>query len=198
MDFPTTFTDCLGRAWTVTITVGTLPRLKSVAGIELDDLIPRRVKNDSIGLSSLADFLSDPISILQAVYAVCKPQIDKAGLTFDQFAEGFEGEQAVSACEAMAQAFLQALHDFFLKGSPIPQPLRAAIVKRVTNLGRKLAATEAARGEAVFDRIESKIAGALTPELTAEQTKNLDAEIDGALSKFVGNTPASSESIRAS
>ena len=187
MNYPKTFTDALGRSWTINITVGTLPRLKSVAGLSLDDIVPKRLAKNDHDLMPLADFMSDPIAILQATYAVCKPQIDKAGLTFDQFAEGFEGDGAVSCCERMGEALLQAIHDFFLHGAPIKSPLRAAMVARALSLGQKITAAEASRAERVFDRIEDRITKNLDEPLS-------DSAIDDALNeaskRFAGNTPA--------
>lgn len=187
MEFSKVFTDTKDRTWDVSITVGTLGRLRDVAGVVLDDLVPKRIKSDSVGLAALAEFLSDSVAILQAVYAVCKPQIDKLGLTFDQFAEGFEGEKSVEVCEKMAQAFLAGLHDFFLRGSPIPQPMRAAILVRALKMGQKLAETEAARSEQVLDRVERKVMATMTPMLSEAQMTELDSQIDGALSKFAGS-----------
>ena len=196
-DFSKTFTDAKGRQFTVDITVGTLPRLKAIANFELDSLIPKRASEMSDnGLAPLAEFLSDPVAILNVVYAACKPQIDKMGLSFDQFAEGFEGEKSVEACQAMAQALLQAIHDFFLKGAPIPQPMRAALVMRALMIGRKLAEAEGARVNQVLDRIEAKVTTAMKP-LTETELTTLDGEMDAALSKFAGNTPAPSPSTPA-
>ena len=190
MDFPKTFTDAIGRRWTVDISVGTLPRLKSVAGVVLDDLVPKKLDMGDKALGPFADFLSDPVAILQAVYAVCKPQIDKLGLTFDTFAEGFEGDDSVRAVEDMGKALMQAIADFFLKSAPIKSPMRAALVKRVLNMGQKITTAEANRSEKVFDRIENRMDTILSQPIS---DKKIDDAMDEAFSKLVGNTPALSE-----
>lgn len=194
MDFAKTFTDAMGRLWTVDITVGTLPRLKSVAGIVLDDLVPKKLSTGDAALMPLAEFLSDPVAILQSVYAICKPQIDKLDLTFDTFAEGFEGADSVRAVEDMGKALMQAIADFFLKSAPIKSPMRAALVKRVLSMGQKLTTVEANRSEKVFDRIENRMDKIISEPISEAK---IDAAMDEAFSKFAGSTPALLESTRA-
>jgi len=174
MDFPKMFQDGKSRIWMVEISVGTLPRLKTVANLSLDDLVPKQMSKSS-NLESLGEFIRDPLAILQATYAICKPQIDKLDLTFDQFAEGFEGEGSVTAVEAMGLAVLQAIHDFFLKSG---HPLRAAMVKRAMNLVKKIVQAEAQRSGEVFDRIETKLEAEITRQLAMPIT---DKMIDDAI-----------------
>lgn len=193
MDYPATFTDALGRPWTVQITVGTLPRLKAVAKFELDDIMPDEISDD-VGLEPLAKFLASPIRVLNVVYAACKPQIDAKGLTFDQFCEGLEGEKGVEVCMAMGGALFQAIVDFFLKGSLIPQERKAATLKRALTMGKTLMAVDARRAVAMLDQVEAKAVAQYDKPLTAEEKAAIDAELEKAFSKRAGNTPAPSGS----
>ena len=192
MEYPKTFTDTAGREWTVRITVGTLARLKSIAGFTLDDIVPK-VPSQSNKMQGLADLISDPLQVLTAVYAICKPAIDTLNLTFDQFAEsGFEGEKSAEACEAAGFALLQAIHDFFLTGAPIKSPMRAAMVKRVLSLGQKIYDQEAVKMDQVMDQIETRVMKEIAKplDLTALEA-NIDKAMSEASKKHAGGLPVS-------
>lgn len=169
MDFPTTFKDRLDRTWRVDFTWSAAQRLKSATGISLDDLIA--LPTDKSSATPLVDLLSDPFKVFECVVAVLGPQLRDAGVTVDEFGDGFDAGTIATA----TQAFLQGLHDFFRS-----HPAKQALMRRVVAMSKQAL-------QATADRIEVEMA-------KQDVTANVNREIDRRLSESFTNTLASSES----
>ena len=95
-----TFTDCVGRTWTVTINVGTIKRVKTMIGINLLEAIT----------DDLAEKLKNDVCLLvDVLYVICKNEADAKNITDEQFGEAMAGD----ALENATNAFLDELIDFF-------------------------------------------------------------------------------------
>lgn len=94
------FQDCKGRSWDVTITVATIKRVRSLAGVDLMEAIDGEII-DRMG--------ADPVLLVNVLYAVCKPQADAAMLNDEDFGESMAGD----AIEHATAALIEALIDFF-------------------------------------------------------------------------------------
>lgn len=105
------FKDKMGREWQLNINVAAMRRAKS-KGIDL-----------SMAVSQLKDFIMDDVFLVDALYAICKPDLDAAGITLEQFEAAFDGVVSEKAREALWQA-LEAYYD---AGAGKSQLLRAAI-----------------------------------------------------------------------
>lgn len=95
-----TFTDCMGRTWTVTINVGTIKRVKTMLGINLLEAIT----------DDLAEKLKNDVCMLvDVLYVICKNEADTKNITDENFGEAMAGD----ALENATNAFLDELIDFF-------------------------------------------------------------------------------------
>lgn len=125
MDQPTylkTFRDDLKREWTVNITTAALKRCIARCNFDFNSLVtdlpvknPTQAEMEATA-KPLQDFLDDEVKFSEVLYAVLKLDVDAAGLTQEQFDEGFKD----NAKALSRKSFLQALYDFFL---PPPKKL---------------------------------------------------------------------------
>lgn len=99
------FADNQGRTWIVSIDVGAIKRVRALASVNLLEV----VETDLIGRLS-----SDPILLCDVIYAVCKPQADRDGVTDEDFGRAMAGDTITLATTAL----LEGLVMFF------PEPQR--------------------------------------------------------------------------
>ena len=125
------FVDNAGRSWAVDINVNTLKRVKSLAGVDLLEVLD----------GTLVDkFIRDPVLLCDVIYVVCKPEADLRGVNDEEFGRSMAGD----AIEHATEALLDDVVNFF----PNPRD-RAA-------LGQILAATRVAMDKA-RDLVETRI-----------------------------------------
>lgn len=111
-----TFTDNAGRTWTVALNVTALKRVKSLCGVDLLDAV-----ND--GGKLLERLASDPVTLCDLIFAVCKEQSEAKNVTDTDFGSAMAGDPI----EAATVALLEELVDFFPKGKR--EVLRRALQK---------------------------------------------------------------------
>lgn len=182
MNYPKTFTDAMGRQWTVNITLQNDDVLEAVTGVSLVNLIPsgsdKSKKDADGGMGPLNDFLADPYKRLNSFCALVDPQMKAAGLTIKDIKAGMDGEVE----EKMTNAILMAVHDFFRW-----DPVRQAIIRRVLNLGLEIMGKAAAKMEKEMAKINiDKIIEAM-PQIDAEA---IELNAITKLKTFAGGTEA--------
>ena len=75
-----TFTDNTGRTWTLSVTVGTIKRVRALCGVDLANIITMESgKTPNVGL--LERLAADPVLLVDVLFAVCKPEADTKGIT---------------------------------------------------------------------------------------------------------------------
>lgn len=94
------FTDSLKRGWNVTIDVPTLKRVRTLAGVNLAEMLGERLA---------MQLVNDPILLVDVLFAVVKPQADAQKISDEMFVEGIRGDVLDSAVKAL----LEELADFF-------------------------------------------------------------------------------------
>ena len=159
------FRDTAGRQWPVSVTVGAMKRVQALCGVNLYQIIELDDKKDSL-LNRLA---SDPILLVDVLYAVCKPQADQLHVSDIDFGEAMSGQTIDDASDAL----LQEIVDFF------PEAKRLAMTK-ILNAARRFRTTR-----------ENQLRKMV-------QDPDFDSKIDSALQKLnpsSGNVLESSESI---
>lgn len=122
-----TFTDTQGRAWTVTVTVDTIRRVRALAGADLMAVV---------GGDLLERLSGDPVLLADLLYAVVKPEADARQVSDLDFGRALAGDAVVAA----TQALLEGLIDFF--PSPRARLLRQALDKLAAWQTAALAAAE--------------------------------------------------------
>ena len=122
-----TFTDNTGRTWTLSVTVGTIKRVRALCGVDLANIITMESgKTPNVGL--LERLAADPVLLVDVLFAVCKPEADAKGITDEEFGRAMAGD----AIELAATALLDEIIDFFPEAKGVPEdprckpPLRGA------------------------------------------------------------------------
>ncbi|MCB9838202.1 MAG: hypothetical protein H6813_02590 [Phycisphaeraceae bacterium] len=158
------FTDNEGRSWTVEVNVAALKRAKGLAGVDLmgvldGDLIER--------------FIRDPVLLCDALYAVCKPEVDARSVTDEDFGRAMAGDAIEQATEALL--------DEIVSFCPSPRDRSA--------LGRVLAATRTAMDRA-RDLVEARLdSGELEKAIDAALEQATPGASSTTAPASVGSTP---------
>ena len=106
------FTDVHGRAWTLTLTVGSLLDVRRETGVDLAGALKSE--------AALSDLIfGDPATLVGLLYVLCESQAKTAGVTPEAFGYGFDG----ATVEAATEALIAAVADFFPR-SRIGQAIR--------------------------------------------------------------------------
>lgn len=127
------FKDRDGHEWQIDVTVSTVKRVRSLCDIDL----MKTAEGDALG-----KLLTDPVELVDVLYAVCQPQCEQRNVTDIQFGESMAGD----CIESASLALLHAVIDFF------PNPRDRANLKEA--LSRTTMLMDEARG-AVEERIKS-------------------------------------------
>jgi len=161
-----TFTDNAGRTWTVALNVTTTKQVKSLAGVDLMQII-------ADGGKLIEMLVSDPVLLCDVIFALCKDQADTQKISDIDFGRSMAGD----AIEAATSALLEELVDFFPRGKR--EVLRRALAKMRLYEEKFLKAAQARLDDPVteqaMDQAVARVLASSTP---------------GASS---GNAPASSE-----
>lgn len=142
------FKDADGRDWSIRLTHADTVRVKAATGVSLYHLLDDKMK----GLNAL---LTDPEKFVGAVFTLCERQAEKAQVSPEAFGGALDGP----ALEAMAEAFLEGLADFFPSRREALQKLLAKMrqvsdLMRVQALAELEAADPAALAEAAVKALK--------------------------------------------
>jgi len=155
-----TFTDTVGRSWTVEVNVAAVKRLRTLLGVD--------VVNLKTLAGTITSLIGDPVLLCNVVYVVCKPEVDRLGISDEEFGAAMGGD----ALENATTAFLEELAAFF------PTRRRALLQQAL----------------ALMDQVEAEAARLAAATLDGPE---LRAEIERILStagSSSGSSPGSSES----
>jgi hypothetical protein len=91
------FKDREGRAWDLVLNLGSLKRIKAATGLDMLDLnVASKQRSDVFERLS-----TDPVTLADALCAVCRPQLDTRNISDDAFAEALGGEAIDDALVAL-------------------------------------------------------------------------------------------------
>ena len=103
-----TFRDNKRRVWTIEVNVAAIKRVRGLCKVDLNSIV--EVDSENRPTARLLEQLSsDPVLLVDVLYAVCKPQADKLGITDEDFGEAMAGD----AIEHATTALLEEVIDFF-------------------------------------------------------------------------------------
>lgn len=104
------FVDATGREWAVEVNVATIKRVRSLAGVNLLEVVE----------GELIERLSgDPVLLCDVLCAVCRPQAQREDVSDEAFGEGLAGDAIAEATAAL----IEGLVAFF------PEPRRRLLEK---------------------------------------------------------------------
>lgn len=101
------FTDNLGRAWTLVVNVATIKRVRALCGVDLNSII--EVEDGKPTTKLLERLSTDPVLLVDVLYAVCKPECDSKNVSDEDFGAAMAGD----AIENATSALLDEVIDFF-------------------------------------------------------------------------------------
>jgi hypothetical protein len=127
------FTDNKNRKWDLSLSVTTIKRVRSLTGVNILELLDRP--------AMLSEIAADPVTFVDVLYAIAKPQADAVNVTDEQFGEGLAGD----SIERATESFLEALVDFF------PGARKATLRRVLSRAMQHLTTAEAALMTALAD-----------------------------------------------
>ena len=126
------FTDNKGRTWTLEVTVATVKRVRALCKVDLYSIVELD-KNNKPSAELLERLSSDPVLLVDVLYAVCKPQADKLGITDEDFGEAMAGD----AIEYATNALLEEIIDFFPEAKRVVMQRILSASRRFSDAARK-------------------------------------------------------------
>jgi len=143
-----TFTDRVGRSWTITLTLGTAMTVKEQLGVDL--LQPEA--GDPPLLTRLG---TDEMLLGEVLCAMLQQQFETQGVTAEEVRNGFDGQTLLAA----QKAFYEELIDFFQSRGRTDRA--KAVAKQVKMIDAAVVAVETRIDALDIDRT---IAGAMSGE----------------------------------
>ena len=95
-----TFKDSTGYSWEITITVGTIARVRSRLNVDLSRLYDEKGK-------LYREVILDPVAFVNLIYVLCESQAMAAGIIDEQFGERFNGEVYELAMDAFEEEMIR-------------------------------------------------------------------------------------------
>ena len=120
-----TFKDKEKKDWGVSITVGSLKRVKELLKIDLIEGASDK-KEDNIFIK----ISTDPIMLVDIIYVLCKPEADKLGISDEQFGGLMNGDSV----EEATAVFIEELIDFFPTAR---RPMLRTMTEKIKHLESK-------------------------------------------------------------
>jgi len=143
------FTDTLGRTWTLVVNVIAIKRVRALCNVDLNAII--EVEDGKPSARLLERLSGDPVLLVDVLYAVCKPECDQRNITDENFGAAMAGD----AIDHATSALLDEVIDFF------PEAKRLAL-KKILSATRRFA-------QVARTRMETLLAdGAFEDELLSE------------------------------
>ena len=159
------FIDNKGRTWTLEVTVATVKRVRGLCKVDLNSIVELD-KNNKPSAELLERLSSDPVLLVDVLFAVCKPQADKLGITDEDFGEAMAGD----AIEHATSALLEEIIDFF------PEAKRL-VMRKILSASRKFSEAARKKLEAELNgEFESRVVSTLEQLTGSSGTAQASAE----------------------
>lgn len=114
------FTDNLGRTWTLVVNVAAIKRVRALCDVDLNSIV--EVEDGKPSTRLLERLSGDPVLLVDVLYAICKPECDQKNISDEDFGAAMAGD----AIESATNALLEETVDFF------PEAKRLAFRKILT------------------------------------------------------------------
>ena len=150
------FTDNTGRTWTLAVNVGTIKRVRALCDVNLANIITISGATPKVDL--LERLGSDPVLLVDVLYAAVKPEADTKGVSDQEFGQAMSGD----AIEMATTALLDEVIDFF------PETKRK-VFRKILDATRRFETKGKAALQALLDdpALDGKIDAALAQLMTS-------------------------------
>ncbi len=159
-----TFKDNEGRTWTVAVNVAAVKRVRALCGVDLASAVETS-PDGKLSASVLSQLATDPVLLVDVLYALSKDEAEKRGVTDEDFGKAMSGD----VLDLAVTALIDEIVDFF------PNPKRALL--------KKIADAAARFGNEAGKALETALAD-----------PGFDERLDAELRKLTGLSSASPES----
>jgi len=160
------FIDNSRRTWEIAINVAAVKRIRGLLGIDLYALVDD-------GFKSLAKLVSDPVSLADVLYCLCKDQAEKQSISDEDFGRALAGDAITQA----ADAFVEELIDFF------PDARARASLRKAIEAGKTVRDKVLSHAERILDSIDPETeakkwisSSGIWPESSGTTQDNLASE----------------------
>ena len=126
-----TFTDNTGRTWTLLVNVATIKRVRALCGVDLNAII--EVEDGKPSAKLLERLSTDPVLLVDVLYAVCRPECEQKGVTDENFGAAMAGD----AIEQATSALLDEVIDFFPEAKRLAFRKILSASRRFEEMARK-------------------------------------------------------------
>ena len=145
------FTDNLGRTWTLVVNVAAIKRVRALCGVDLNAIVEID-KNNNPTAELLERLSTDPVLLVDVLYAVCRPECEQKGVSDEDFGAAMAGD----AIEQATSALLDEVIDFFPEAKRLAFRKILSASRRFEEMARKRLA--AAMADSGFeDRVVSEL-----------------------------------------
>ena len=145
-----TFTDNTGRTWTLLVNVATIKRVRALCGVDLNSII--EVEDGKPTTKLLERLSTDPVLLVDVIYAVCRPECEQKGVSDEDFGAAMAGD----AIEQATSALMDEVIDFFPEAKRLAFRKILSASRRFEEMARKRLA--AAMADSGFeDRVVSEL-----------------------------------------
>ena len=132
------FTDNAGRVWTLAVNVAAIKRVRAICGVDLNSIVEMDAGNKP-SAKLLERLSTDPVLLVDVLYAVCKPEADAKNIGDEDFGRAMAGD----AIDHATAALLDEIIDFF------PEAKREAF-KKILSATRRFEAIARKRMETLL------------------------------------------------
>jgi hypothetical protein len=146
-----TFRDNKRRVWTLEVNVAAIKRVRGLCKVDLNSIVEVDAENRPTA-HLLEQLSSDPVLLVDVLYAICKPEADKLGVSDEDFGESMAGD----AIEQATEALLDEIVDFF------PSAKRQ-VMKKILNATRRFEEIARTRLDRILqdEQFEAKLVSSL-------------------------------------
>ena len=124
-----TFRDNKRRVWTLEVNVAAIKRVRGLCKVDLNSIV--EVDAENRPTAHLHEQLSsDPVLLVDVLYAICKPEADKLGVSDEDFGESMAGDAIEQATETDIAPFPPAAS----ASSIFMTLMRLSLSKRLTSM----------------------------------------------------------------
>ena len=131
------FVDNSRRTWEVAINIAAVKRIRGLLGIDLYSLVDD-------GFKSLSKLVSDPVTLADVLYCLCRDQAEKQSISDEDFGRSLAGDAITQA----ADAFVEELIDFF------PDARARASLRKAIEAGKTVRDKVLSHAEKILDSID--------------------------------------------
>lgn len=126
------FTDNLGRAWTLVVNVAAIKRVRALCDVDLNAIV--EIDKDNNPSTKLLERLSsDPVLLVDVLYAVCKPDCDQKNVSDQDFGAAMAGD----AIDHATAALLDEIVDFFPEAKRLAFKKILSATRRFEEIAKK-------------------------------------------------------------